>query len=74
MNHAYSREERARLKEVESIDYLPPNSAVYRRWLAGQPHRCRSTLTWKTGMYLAVLPAEHTDRPHALWCHVSSLQ
>ena len=44
VNHAYSREERARLKEVESIDYLPPNSAVYRRWLAGQPHRWRSLL------------------------------
>lgn len=39
VNHYYTREERARLADVESIDYLPPNSEVYRRWLAGQPHR-----------------------------------
>ena len=36
-NHHYTREERQRLNDVESIDYLPPNSAVYRRWLAQQP-------------------------------------
>ena len=40
VNHHYTREERERLANVESIDYLPPNSEVYRRWLAGQPHRC----------------------------------
>ncbi|CAL8466168.1 g5704 [Coccomyxa elongata] len=39
VNHYYTREERARLADVESIDYLPPNSEVYRRWLTGQPHR-----------------------------------
>lgn len=39
VNHHYTREERERLANVESIDYLPPNSEVYRRWLAGQPHR-----------------------------------
>ncbi|KAK9804251.1 hypothetical protein WJX72_003440 [[Myrmecia] bisecta] len=38
VNHHYTREERERLNDVESIDYLPPNSAVYRKWLAGQPH------------------------------------
>ena len=31
--------ERQRLNDVESIDYLPPNSHVYRAWLASQPHR-----------------------------------
>ena len=36
-NHYYTREERQRLNDVESIDYLPPNSAVYRRWVAQQP-------------------------------------
>ena len=39
VNHHYTREERERLANVESIDYLPPNSEVYRRWLATQPHR-----------------------------------
>lgn len=39
VNHHYTRGERDRLANVESIDYLPPNSEVYRRWLAGQPHR-----------------------------------
>jgi len=38
VNHQYSRVERERLSLVESIDYLPPNSAVYRKWLAKQPH------------------------------------
>ncbi len=37
-NHHYTKAERDRLSNVESIDYLPPNSAVYRRWLANQPH------------------------------------
>lgn len=37
-NHHYTKAERERLSNVESIDYLPPNSAVYRRWLANQPH------------------------------------
>ncbi len=36
-NHYYTREERQRLNDIESIDYLPPNSAVYRRWVAQQP-------------------------------------
>ena len=38
VNHVYSREERRRLNDVESIDYLPINSEIYRRWLAKQPH------------------------------------
>lgn len=38
MNHHYTKAERERLSNVESIDYLPPNSAVYRKWLASQPH------------------------------------
>ncbi|KAK9853352.1 hypothetical protein WJX84_009701 [Apatococcus fuscideae] len=38
-NHQYTREERDKLNLCESIDYLPPNSAVYRTWLARQPHR-----------------------------------
>ncbi len=60
VNHHYTREERERLANVESIDYLPPNSEVYRRWLAGQPHRwasfverdwqfrvsCQGTMLW----------------------------
>ena len=48
MNHHYTREERERLANVESIDYLPPNSEVYRRWLAGQPHRWPCFLIWLT--------------------------
>ena len=39
VNHHYTREERLRLADVDGIDYLPPNSAVFRRWLAKQPHR-----------------------------------
>ena len=35
----YQTTERRRLGGFESIDYLPPNSAVYRKWLARQPHR-----------------------------------
>lgn len=31
--------DRQRLNLTESIDYLPPNSKVYRQWLRGQPHR-----------------------------------
>ena len=38
-NHFYTREEREKLSHCESIDYLPPNSSVYRTWLARQPHR-----------------------------------
>ena len=38
VNHQYTRAERERLSNVESIDYLPPNSAVFRKWLASQPH------------------------------------
>lgn len=37
VNHRYSREERQRLRQFESIDYLAPSSRVYRRWLAAQP-------------------------------------
>ena len=39
VNHHYTREERLRLADIDGIDYLPPNSAVFRRWLAKQPHR-----------------------------------
>jgi len=38
VNHRFTPAERARLAGVEGIEYLPPDSAVYRRWLAGQPH------------------------------------
>ncbi|KAK9806419.1 hypothetical protein WJX73_004486 [Symbiochloris irregularis] len=38
-HHHYTREERQRLNNHESIDYLPPNSAVFRSWLARQPHK-----------------------------------
>ncbi len=30
--------EKRRLNHYESIDYLPPNSTVYRKWLAQQVH------------------------------------
>lgn len=48
INHRYSRAERARLRQFESIDYLAPSSRVYRRWLSAQPFgrdwdRCAST-------------------------------
>ena len=38
VNHVYTRDERRRLNDVESIDYLPINSEIYRQWLARQPH------------------------------------
>ena len=38
VNHHYTRLERQRLNDVESIDYLPVNSEAYRVWLAQQPH------------------------------------
>jgi chloride channel 7 len=37
VNHTYTSEERARLKQFQSIDYLAPSSRVYRQWLAAQP-------------------------------------
>jgi chloride channel 7 len=37
-NHHFTQAERRRLQQFESIDYLPPNSQVYRAWLAKQPH------------------------------------
>jgi len=37
-NHRYTREERRRLRQIPSIDYLPPNSEVYREWIKTQPH------------------------------------
>ncbi|KAI7836469.1 hypothetical protein COHA_009686 [Chlorella ohadii] len=37
VNHRYTQEERARLKQFQSIDYLAPSSRVYRHWLAAQP-------------------------------------
>ncbi|MEW5318605.1 MAG: hypothetical protein WDW38_009815 [Sanguina aurantia] len=39
VNHQFTAEEREKLCNVESIDYLAPNSAMYRKWLARQPHR-----------------------------------
>lgn len=38
VNHAYTGDERARLKQFQSIDYLAPSSRVYRAWLAAQPY------------------------------------
>ena len=55
-NHHYTREERQRLNQVESIDYLPPDSQTYRIWLSRQPYRwveaclvpaCLAALTWQ---------------------------
>ncbi|EFN56864.1 hypothetical protein CHLNCDRAFT_144489 [Chlorella variabilis] len=37
VNHTYTGEEKARLKQFQSIDYLAPSSRVYRQWLAAQP-------------------------------------
>ncbi|GIL93645.1 hypothetical protein Vretifemale_21040, partial [Volvox reticuliferus] len=45
VNHNFTPEERAKLANVESIDYLAPNSATYRKWLARQPYR-RSWDRW----------------------------
>lgn len=39
VNHQFTSEERNRLNNVESIDYLAPNSGTYRKWLYKQPHR-----------------------------------
>uniref|UniRef100_A0A1D2A2N7 Chloride channel protein n=1 Tax=Auxenochlorella protothecoides TaxID=3075 RepID=A0A1D2A2N7_AUXPR len=36
-NHKYSTAEKARLKQMQSIDYLAPSSRVYRQWLSAQP-------------------------------------
>ncbi|GIL61585.1 hypothetical protein Vafri_16055 [Volvox africanus] len=45
VNHNFTPEERVKLANVESIDYLAPNSATYRKWLARQPYR-RSWDRW----------------------------
>lgn len=37
-NHRFSSLERKKLCEYESLDYLPPNSSVYKAWLRSQPH------------------------------------
>jgi hypothetical protein len=41
--------ERKKLCEYESLDYLPPNSSVYKAWLRSQPHGCAfgsQTASW----------------------------
>mmetsp|Transcript_13128 Transcript_13128/g.35103 ORF Transcript_13128/g.35103 Transcript_13128/m.35103 type:complete len:785 (-) Transcript_13128:79-2433(-) len=38
-SHHFTAEERSKMNSFESIDYLPPSSAAYRKWLANQPHR-----------------------------------
>lgn len=38
VNHHFTPAERERLQNIESIDYFPPNSSVYRKWLNAQPH------------------------------------
>lgn len=45
VNHRFTFEEKRKLNNFESIDYLAPNSVVYRKWLARQPHR-RSWDRW----------------------------
>ncbi|XP_074627638.1 chloride channel protein C-like [Acropora palmata] len=39
VNHHYTEEERQKLGTFESVDYLPPHSAVYKNWLKQQPSR-----------------------------------
>ncbi|KAG1669629.1 hypothetical protein FOA52_010789 [Chlamydomonas sp. UWO 241] len=39
VNHRFTAEERVKLNNVESIDYLAPNSGTFRKWLYRQPHR-----------------------------------
>ncbi|XP_020629537.1 chloride channel protein C-like [Orbicella faveolata] len=39
VNHHYTEEEREKLGTFESVDYLPPHSAVYKNWLKQQPSR-----------------------------------
>lgn len=38
VNHAFTAEEKRKLNAYESIEYFAPNSSVYRKWLARQPH------------------------------------
>lgn len=38
--HPHTPAERRKLNHFESIDYLPPNSTVYRKWLARQVRFC----------------------------------
>ena len=64
MNHHYTREERLRLADVDGIDYLPPNSAVFRRWLAKQPHRRvpAAPLVWHSSSAVVGIPASGGQR------------
>ena len=50
-HHHYSESEMKRMRTMESIDYLPQNSYVYRQWLRneGKPS---GAFTW--GMYALV--------------------
>ena len=32
-NHIFTEEEKEKIREVESLDYLAPNCEVYREWV-----------------------------------------
>ena len=38
-NHQYTVQEREILGQFEAVDYLPPHSQAYKKWLSGQPSR-----------------------------------
>lgn len=64
-NHRYTPSERARLKTMQSIDYLAPSSRVYRQWLSAQPWQrywdrwimmaCIGVAVGVTGFFLHVI-------------------
>lgn len=37
VNHRYTEAEKAILNSYQALDYLPPDSVAYRRWLREQP-------------------------------------
>ena len=38
-NHQYTTQEREILGQFEAVDYLPPHSQAYKKWLSCQPSR-----------------------------------
>lgn len=65
VNHQFSRAERERLSNVESIDYLPPNSSVFRKWLSAQPHGLGLTQLSKFSTSLSI--AEKVSFVNRAW-------
>ncbi|KXJ16127.1 chloride channel protein D [Exaiptasia diaphana] len=51
VNHKYTDEEKEQLATYESVDYLPPHSSVYKKWLKQQPSR----LDWDRWVMMGII-------------------